>query len=89
MPLVLGNHGDVYKNIVAWMIVEMGRSLDNQMGNSRREKKTRTDVGFASLGSHPREPEDTLDQVDEAWDDVPLPEVGAVKDQQDPERDIE
>lgn len=89
MPLVLRNRWDINKNIVAGWESKMERSFDHQMHNFWWQQDPWRNVGLSSVWSHPNESQDALNNEDKTRQNKPLPEVGAVKSDEQPEGNVQ
>lgn len=88
MPLIQGNDRNIDEDVVSRMEIKVGWPFDDEMGDSGREKNSWANVSFAALSPHPDESEDPLDEVDDARDQKPFPEVGSVEEDEDPEGNV-
>lgn len=89
MPFILCDYWDVYENIIAGPEVEVEGPFDDQMNDLRWQQDSRWHVGLSAVRSHPNESQHAFDEENAAGYDEPLPEVGAVKQHQKPERNVQ
>ena len=89
VPLEGGYGRDVDEDVVARLEGKVRRPLDHQRHHLRGKDDPRGDPGLALLAHGVAEPVELLNDEEDAGHDEPLPEVGGVKDEQEPVEDVE
>ena len=84
MPLVDGDGGDLDEAPVPWAVVELGRLLDPETGDSGGQGDALVNDGVAAAEQEGDDPIELLRDEDDGEEDHPLPEAGRVQDQQPP-----
>lgn len=89
MPFILCNIRNIHENVVSRSEMEVGWPFDHQVCNFGGQKDTGGDISLAAFRAQPQDSENPFNRVDESWNDEPLPEIRAVEENQNPERNVQ